>query len=127
VLFNIYVVDRERMLVGVLNLRELLMAPPASSLQEVMKSTTYRIGVELDRRAIIAHPGWREVHSLPVVDARGRFLGALRHRTLKRLELELASKQDARAQTVAALGDLFWTGVAGILDAVTMTAALRRG
>jgi magnesium transporter len=81
-LFNLYIVDRDNVLVGVLNLRELLTADPQKLLQDVMQKPSLRIAADADRRAILEHPGWRQVHSLPVVDAKGRFLGALRYRML---------------------------------------------
>jgi len=120
VLFNLYVVDRQHALVGVLNLRELLSSPPRAPLREVMKKSTFRIAADADRRAILEHPGWREVHSLPVVDSDGRFLGALRYRTLQRLQRDAARSGGDSKETVSALGELFWTGVAGAIDTLTM-------
>ncbi len=120
VLFNLYVVDRQHVLLGVMNLRELLSSPPGASLREVMKESVFRIAADADRKAILEHPGWREVHSLPVVDAKGRFLGALRYRTLQRLQRDAARGGADGRETVSALGDLFWTGMAGALDALTM-------
>ena len=123
VLFNLYVVDRQHLLVGVLNLRELLSSPPESLLHAVMKPSTLRIAADADRRAILEHPGWREVHSLPVVDAKGRFLGALRYRTLQRLQRDVAGSGADGTETVSALGELFWTGVAGALEALTLAGS----
>ena len=120
VLFNLYVVDRQHVLVGVMNLRELLISKPDARLADVMNTVTFRIAADADRRAILQHPGWREVHSLPVVDAKGRFLGALRYRTLRRLQADALRRGGDSQETVGALADLFWTGVAGVLNSVTM-------
>lgn len=119
VLFNLYVVDRNHRLVGVLNLRELLEAPRKSTLREVMHEPTFRIAADADRRTIFEHPGWRAVHSLPVVDAKGRFLGALRYRTLQRIQAE-RNRSNSDRETVRSLGNLFWTGAAGVIDALTL-------
>ena len=76
-----------------------------------------------DRNAILAHPAWREAHSLPVVDRQGLYLGAIRYRTLRRLESESArhrARQDSH--TAEALGDLFSTGMEGLLGAFTNIA-----
>lgn len=116
--YNIYVVDRDDRLVGVLNLRELLSGRPRARLSTLMKRDVIRLGADADRRAILHHPGWREVHSLPVVDADGRYLGAVRYRTLRRLESELVEPAAQGSVTSRALGDLFWTGVSGLIDAV---------
>ncbi len=120
VLYNLYVVDRSHVLVGVLNLRELLLARPDAPLSAVMRNDVQRVPADADRHAVAGHPGWREVHSLPVVDEAGRFLGALRYRTLRRLEAELRGPEAAAGAppTASALGDLFWTGVAGLIETV---------
>ncbi len=123
-LYNLYVLDRDQRLVGVMNLRELLLAPPEASLGAVMRTPVQHLRADTERHAIVAHAGWREVHSLPVVDEAGRFLGAIRYRTLRRVEEELRGAETAPgAPTAQALGDLFWTGVAGLLEAVAGAAA----
>lgn len=121
VIYNLYVLDRGRLLVGVLNLRELLLARPDAPLNSVMNSDVQSLRADSDLHRILNHPGWREVHSLPVVDEAGRFLGALRYRSLRRIEEELRGLNSAAAgpATAEALGDLFWTGVAGLIEAVS--------
>ncbi len=121
--YNLYVVDRERRLVGVLNLRELLLADRKQTLKSVARSDVMSIQGHQDRNAILAHPAWREAHSLPVVDRQGLYLGAIRYRTLRRLESESArhrARQDSH--TAEALGDLFSTGMEGLLGAFTNIA-----
>jgi magnesium transporter len=118
VLFNLYIVDRDNVLVGVLNLRELLTADPQKLLQDVMQKPSLRIAADADRRAILEHPGWRQVHSLPVVDAKGRFLGALRYRMLQRLQ-NAQSRIAGDRSTANALGELFRAGAEGALTALT--------
>ena len=83
--YNLYVVDRERRLVGVLNLRELLLADPGGTLGSIALREVLSIFAGEDRRAVLEHPAWREAHSLPVVDRRGVYLGAIRYRTWRRL------------------------------------------
>jgi magnesium transporter len=117
--YNLYVVDAEQTLVGALNLRELLLARSRARLADLMVRNPVRLRADDDRAAIVAHPGWREVHSLPVVDATGGYLGAVRYRTLRALEEELlgrAQRDDHDVRT--ALGDLFSVGAGGLLDAL---------
>jgi len=117
--YNVYVIDREHRLVGALNLRELFLAAPSASLRSVMVPHVHRLSATADRRAIVRHPGWREVHSLPVVDPSGHYLGAIRYRALRRIEEELRGVADAADITVDALGDLFSAGASGVLKALT--------
>ncbi len=119
--YNVYVVDREDRLVGVFNLRELLSAKPRQPIAEVMHRDVLRISAESGLRAVIEHPGWREVHAIPVVDAQGTYLGALRYRTLRRLEAERAPAASATDMTVQSLGELFQAGLSGALEAFAAT------
>jgi magnesium transporter len=122
-LYNLYVVDRDHHLVGVLNLRELLLAGPKETLSAIMRPALYKVPADADRYSVVSNPGWKEVHSLPVVDQAGHFLGALRYRTFKHLEDELRGEEtEPGAPTVAALGDLFRAGIAGLVDAMASAA-----
>jgi magnesium transporter len=116
--YNLYVVDPEQKLVGAVNLRELLLAKPSAKLSDVMVRNPIALTASADRAAVVSHPGWKEVHSLPVVDEQGGYLGAVRYRTLRELEdlLFRGSHRDADAQ--AALGQLFAAGAAGLVDAI---------
>ena len=116
--YNVYVVDREDRLIGVFNLRELLSAKQRQRLAAIAQSNVISISAESGLRAVIEHPGWREVHAIPVVDADGTYLGALRYRTLRRLEAERAPAEPAATATAQALGDLFQVGISGALEAL---------
>lgn len=115
--YNLYVVDREQRLLGVLTLRELLLASPASRLSDLMVRNPHRLNASTSRANIIMHPGWREVHAIPVVDDQNRYLGAIRYRTLRSLEDELRPR-DGDA-TVEALGEILAVGANGMLRALT--------
>jgi magnesium transporter len=121
---ELYVVDRDHVLVGVLGLGELLAARSKQSLSSVMRPPVWRLRTDADWRSVLAHPGWREVPSLPVVDARGVLVGALRYQTFRSLE-ERSTRvtEDAAIATGRDLGGLFWTGMTGVLDALTRTMA----
>lgn len=121
--YNLYVVDEEQRLVGVLNLRELMLAPPAQTLAELMFPRPLRLEANADRSVVVSHPGWREVHSLPVVDERGVYLGAIRYRTLRELEQALLAGQSEEQSTSGALGQLFAAGASGLFEALGGVAA----
>jgi len=121
----LYVVDRGGRLTGVTSLRDLLPASPETPLPAMMRSSVMRLQVDDDRHAILAHPGWNEFHALPVVDAGGRYLGAVRYETLRRLESEGLAAPGAGAVSVAvSLGELYWLGLSGLVEGLG-TAVLR--
>ncbi|HSG94540.1 MAG TPA: CBS domain-containing protein, partial [Afifellaceae bacterium] len=113
-LYYLYVVDRTEKLVGVLNLRELMLASPKDMLASVMRRQVVAVAAHADRRGIVEHPGWRVVHALPVVDDQGTLLGVLRYETLRRLEekLDAPAPTGGALSTVLNLGELCWVGLA---------------
>lgn len=122
--YNLYVVDRQRRLVGVLNLRELLLADPERTLESIALREVLSIRADADRGAVLDHPAWREAHSLPVVDPSGMYLGAIRYRTWRILEEETSRRRRRRDTTTAdALGDLIATSAAGAMGALTDLAS----
>jgi magnesium transporter len=116
--YNLYVVDRDQLLVGVVNLRELLMAEPGAPLSSLMKTAVHRLSARADRPTVVSHPGWRLVHALPVVDERGRYLGAVRYRTMRRLEEGLRNDGTEEGATARALGGLLRAGASAVLEAL---------
>lgn len=116
--YNLYAVDRDGRLVGAFNLRELYLADPKATLSSISRRNPHRIPAAADRHAIVSHPGWREVHALPVVDGGEVYLGAIRYGTLRRLEDELRGAGSETGATARALGDLFRTGATSLLEAV---------
>lgn len=125
--YNLYVTDREQKLVGAMNLRELFLARPQARLSDLMIRDPLRLDANDDRAALIHHPGWKEVHSLPVVDSRGCYLGAVRYRTLRALEQVLLAGREEDGNATEALGELFAAGASGLLDALAGAAVPKKG
>jgi magnesium transporter len=115
--YYIYVIDREQKLVGVLTLRELFISEGKRPVSAVMNPHVQRLSVLTDQVSILVHPGWQQVHSLPVVDENGVFLGAIRYETLRRLEGQRGVMVESRqaVSLVLALGELYWTAMDGML------------
>jgi magnesium transporter len=124
--YNLYVTDRDQKLVGALNLRELFLARPQTRLSELMIRDPLYLDANDDRAAVIGHAGWKEVHSLPVVDSRTCYLGAVRYRTLRSLEQVLRGAKEEDGSATEALGELFAAGASGLLDAMTGAAVPRK-
>jgi magnesium transporter len=121
--FNLYVVDREQVLVGVLNLRELLLARRQDLLSAIAHSAVLSLPARADRHAILSHPVWRQARSVPVVDEQGVYLGAVRYPTLRRLEEELREDASEGPSTAEILGDLYSTGIVSVFGALATSVA----
>jgi magnesium transporter len=118
-IYYVYVVQRSRLLVGVLNLKELATAPPDRQLRTVMVTDVVTLPPDLTVPALIAHSGWLDFHALPVIDDRGRFLGVIRHETVRRLELEYVSRRGTTVPDVGlALGELYWVGLSKFTEGI---------
>jgi len=116
--YNLYIIARDQRLVGVLNLRELLLARGGEPLSNCMVRDPERLLATANRTVILGHPGWKRVTSLPVVDAEGAYLGAIRYRTLRELEAELVpTRRDQNAS--AALSQLFSAGARALIETLT--------
>jgi magnesium transporter len=123
-LYYLYVVDRDQRLVGVLTLRELMLAPVKAPLASVMQRQVVRIPALARRAAIVEHRAGRTFHALPVVDDDGVFLGALRAETLRKLENDTGGTNESRdpLSVLLTLGELWWVGLTGLLVDLTGTA-----
>ena len=122
VLPYVYVLDRDDVLKGVASLREILAAPGKDLLGSRMHADVQSVPASASARTVLEHPGWKTLSSLPVVDDRGVFLGAIRYSTYRGLEQEARrAETEPGAATARAIGDLFSTAVGGVIEAVATT------
>ncbi|HVS32978.1 MAG TPA: hypothetical protein VMS98_16150 [Thermoanaerobaculia bacterium] len=126
-LYYLYVVERRGVLVGVLDIPELMRARVRDPIGSVMHSPVSHVPAWTPAAAVRAHPAWRSFHAMPVTDEAGRFAGAIRYQTLRRLEHEAdtAGAAAPTGLTVGALGELFHLGIAGFVEGVAGAAAPR--
>ncbi len=75
----LYVVDRDRRLVGLVGIRDLLLAAPKDPIAPLVNRDVASIPAELDRDLLAEAMQRRKLLALPVVDAQGRLLGVVRH------------------------------------------------
>lgn len=116
--YYLYIVDRNQALVGVMNLRELMLAPTRQPLSAAMHHHVVRISAFADRRDIATHPGWRDYHALPVVDRNDRLIGVIRYVTLRQLEAAFSQARGGSAvlEIPLSLAGLYWTVLSGAME-----------
>ena len=112
--YYLYVVDRDHVLAGVLNMRELMALNANALIASVMHKNPIRLRAAASLESVFAHPGWQDFHTLPVVDEEGHFVGALRNKTLRQIARQFKD-QSGPDQTGVALGELYRIGIAGLL------------
>jgi magnesium transporter len=74
-LYYTYVVDEAKRLVGVLSLRDLILAPASRTLHEIMLHPVVSVSPEMDREEVAVLLSKYGYLALPVADAEGRLLG----------------------------------------------------
>ncbi len=114
----LYAINRDKKLSGVLNMRELFLAPPKKRVSSIMNTHVEKLFVYTDLQSISSHPGWTHYYALPVVEEDDLFLGALRYKTLLRLQLEKSNLRPSSQLSTAgsALGELYQVGLYGLLQ-----------
>jgi len=119
VALELYVVDGEHRLAGVADLREVLDPERTGDMASMARSLEpLREGADL--QSLGAHPGWLQHDTLPVVDGRGTYLGAVRSERLRQVVHEAATRRIRRGtDATLALGELFWLGLTGLLSSLS--------
>lgn len=111
-IYNTYVIDKERKLIGSVRLQDLITAPMQAAVADIMETNTHAIRVDdsaEDAARRIAH---YDVIALPVIDALGRLVGIITHDdALDVMEAE-------------ATEDFYRVGTVGGLDSRVATASI---
>jgi len=73
--FYLYVVDRDRHLVGVTSLRQLILTRPDQTLGEIMQKEVIRARVDTDQEEVARQAARYDLLAVPVVDDQNRLVG----------------------------------------------------
>jgi magnesium transporter len=74
---NVYVVERDGRLIGVLSLRELMLAKPGTRVTEVMEPDVVSVSTEMDQEDVARVFRKYDLVTVPVVDPDGRLVGRI--------------------------------------------------
>ena len=78
-LFYLYVTDSDGKLAGVLNMRELLLAPPQDKIESLVHREILSVPETMTREEVITLIRRHRFLALPVVDSDGRLVGVIKH------------------------------------------------
>lgn len=74
----LYVIDDKKKLLGVINMRDMLVAEPAQTLGEVMQTELFTLHAFTDREEAAMELSKRRYFAAPVIDGENRLLGIIR-------------------------------------------------
>lgn len=77
--YYLYVVDRNDRLIGIVGLRELVVADPRATIESIMKRDVISAPVGADQEEVARLMSRYSLAALPVVDAEGRLVGVINY------------------------------------------------
>ncbi len=78
----VYVIDDEGRLVGVLNMRDMMLAKPAARLEEIMRPQVFTVDSFMDREKVAQELSNQKFFAAPVVDRENHLLGTVQAEAL---------------------------------------------
>lgn len=76
-IYYVYVVDDVERLMGVLSLRDLIVAPPYRSVREIMRTKVLSVRVDEDQEEVARVVSKYDLMAIPVVDVQDRLVGVI--------------------------------------------------
>jgi magnesium transporter len=125
---QVFVIDEDKKLYGVVDLADVLAAPDDSAVEALADRGIKRVSPYARLISIVALPAWDTALSLPVVDTKGRLLGALH---FHRLREGFASEQGGGSEPpmgriLIHLAEAFLVAAAGVLQTPSAKPVLSR-
>ena len=77
--YYLYVVDRDDRLIGIIGLRDLLVASPGATIESFMKTDVHRASVDMDQEEVARMMQHYDLLALPVVNAEGKLAGLIHY------------------------------------------------
>lgn len=87
-----YVVGPENKLIGVLNIRDMLLASPDTIIETVMRPEVFAVPAFTDREELVHIASAKHFISIPVVDPQGRLIGAVMSQDIMKSSHEEATE-----------------------------------
>jgi magnesium transporter len=115
---EIYVVDDEYRLAGVVELNRLMSVKPRIMLSEIMNKNSHAIPARAGIKDIAAYKAWKSFKTLPVVESDNTVVGLLKYKDM----MDAVNVLNARmtitntSEDVIAAASLYWSALTDILN-----------
>jgi magnesium transporter len=102
-IYYIYILDEKRKLLGVLSLRDLILAPRHARIREFVEETVVSVKATDDREQVAQIMQRYDLIAIPVVDDEGRMVGIVTHDDVMDVMVEEATEDVYRLGGVGAI------------------------
>jgi len=102
-IYYVYVVDEERRLMGLVSLRELILAKPTSPVSDIMQTEVISVRVDQDQEEVARELAKYDFIAIPVVDEQHRLVGIITHDDVIDVVVEEATEDVHRMGAVGPL------------------------
>jgi Mg/Co/Ni transporter MgtE len=117
---NLFVLNTDRKLAGVINLSDLISEDPKKEISSIMDTKINALPPETPIQSLLNHQDWKDLYALPVVDNASMFLGIIKLETIRSILTPSEERKERLSEdTVSALGELYQLGLAGLLKSAT--------
>lgn len=128
----LYVVDLDRRLHGIVPLAHAMRSGARVPLAALIGRPAPTLPAAAAIAAAHAHPGWKDFHALPVIDADGRFIGTLPYRAVAEAVARRsgATLGGVVTETLSGMVGLYWAAISGLIKSViplALSASRRAG
>lgn len=106
-LYYVYVLDAERHLLGIVSLRDLILAQRQTLIRDLMETDTYTVKAEDDREEVAQKLARYDLLAIPVVDAENHLIGIVTHDDVVDVLMEAATEDAERMGGVVPIGENF--------------------
>ncbi len=102
-IYYVYVVDQDRRLLGLVSLRELILAKPTALVSDIMQRELVSVRVDQDQEEVARELAKYDFIAIPVVDDQHRLVGIITHDDVMDVVVEEATEDALRMGAVGTL------------------------
>jgi magnesium transporter len=138
-IYYVYVLNEHRKLIGVVSLRDLILAPRQAPLRELMETKAVTVRAQEDREKVAQEIAHYDLLALPVVDDENRLIGIVTHDDVIDVVVQEATEDVHRLGAVQPMAEnyleanfvtvwrkrAFWLGCLFVGELLTFTAMER--
>lgn len=106
-IYYVYVLDQHRRLIGIVSLKDLILAPPTRSINSIMRGDVLSVTADMDVEKVARELAEYDLLAVPVVDNENRLVGIITHDDVIDVVIEEATEDAQLMGAVSPLGDKY--------------------